>query len=482
MKNKTVAAVWALNLFFLSSTAGAAGTEIPVDDTRNTGMAISIYNNNLGFVKDTRKIALPQGNSSIAFEGVAATMQPETAMVVGDDIVVVEQNYDYDLLTPDNLLEKSVGQTVKTAVFDEESGKDIYGRAKILSNSYGRPVLEFDYGVETNFPGRLIYEKLPESLRVKPTLVVNLNNKTAGEKSLELGYLAQGISWRADYIAEVKGKDILNLNTWITLNNATGTDYTDATVQLVSGSVNQAVSTAAGVVRPRMMMAKSAMYDGAAVMNETAEVSRSSLSDYYLYTLPVKTTIKDKQSKQVSLMSQENVKFEKEYRMTSPLYVGVNSRANEFNKLNPSVVFKLNNEKESNLGEPLPAGVVRFYQNDDGGNLQFIGESNIEHSAVGEKIDLTIGRAFDVYAKGKIVSVNQISKDMSEVSAEITFSNATDEAKKLIFEQAMGDRWEILSENVAGEVKNADVAKWQVEIPANGKFVLSYKVRVSRNK
>lgn len=482
MKNKTVAAVLALNLALLSSTVWAADREITVDDTRSAGMAISIYNNNLGFVKDVRKIVLPQGNSSIAFEGVAATMQPETAMVAGDDIVVVEQNYDYDLLTPDNLLEKSVGQTVKTAVFDEESGKDIYGKAKILSNSFGRPVLEFDYGVETNFPGRLIYEKLPESLRVKPTLVVNLNNKTAGEKSLELGYLAQGISWRADYIAEVKGKDILNLNTWITLNNATGTDYNDATVQLVSGSVNQTASAGAGVARPVMMRAKSAMYDSMAMVNETAEVTRSSLSDYYLYTLPVKTTIKDKQSKQVSLMSQENVKFEKEYRMVSPLMISVGSRADEFGKINPSVVFKLTNEKESNLGEPLPAGVVRFYQNDDSGNLQFIGESNIEHSAVGEKIDLTIGRAFDVFAKGKITAVNQISKDMSEVSVEITFNNATGESKNLAFEQKMGDRWEILSENVVSEVKNAGTAKWLVEIPANDKFVLTYKVRVSRNK
>lgn len=479
MLNKSSTALIAVGLL-LSAGSVKAADEILVDNDKNVNMAISIYNNNLGFVRDTRKVSLTAGENAIAFEGVASQIKAETAMLSGSGINVIEQNYDYDLLTPNNILEQYVGKTVKTALFNPDKGETIFDKAKVLNSNYGTPILQFNYGVETNFPGRVVYEKVPENLRVKPTLVVNLKNDAAGDKNLELAYLTNGISWKADYIAEVENDDEMSLNTWITLNNETGADYDNASVQLISGSVNQAAMSG-GAPRPVMMMAKAAR--GYAMDNavmESASVERTNISDYYLYTLPVKTTIKDKQSKQVSLMNMDKVKFTKEYVMTSPLYVGLGARKNEFTKLNPNVVFKLVNDKASNLGVPMPGGVVRFYENDDKKNLQFIGESQIEQSAVGEKIDLTIGKAFDIFAKGSIKAVRAISKDMNEADVEITFNNASEKNKKVVFEQNISDNWEILAENAPREQKNASTVKWTLDIPAGDKTILTYTVRVSR--
>lgn len=480
MLNKYAASLIAISVM-LSYTTVQANDEILVDNNKNVDMAISIYNNNLGFVRDTRKVDLKTGANAIAFEGVASQIKAETAMLTGNGVDVIEQNYDYDLLTPNNILEQYVGKDVKTAIINPANGQTIFDNAKVLNNNYGNPILQFSYGVEANFPGRVVYDKIPANLRVKPTLVVNLKNNAAGSKNLELAYLTNGISWKADYVADVTSDNVLNLNTWITLNNETGTDYENAKVQLISGSVNQAPGVSP---YPRPMMAK--MARGAYAMDnavmESGPVERSSISDYYLYTLPIKTTIKDQQSKQVSLMNIENVKYEKEYELKSPLYIGVGTQAEEFEKQNPNVVFKLVNEKTSNLGLPMPGGVVRFYENDIHNNMQFIGESKIEQSASGEKINLTIGKAFDLFAKGKISNVKAISKDMSEIAVEVTFNNASDKNKTIVFEQNIADNWEVLSESIKSEKKNASTAKWSFDLPKNEQKVLTFTLRVSRNR
>ena len=467
------------SLVAFSSGVWAEEGEISADASYNSAMQISIYNDNLAFVRDTRNANLKQGKNAVAFEGVAAQMRPETALLLGNGVEVVEQNYDYDLLNATNLLEEFVGKKVKTAVLNPENGQTIFDEAKVLNSNYGSPVLQFDYGIETNFPGRIVYETLPTDLRVKPTLVVSLNSQTAGERPLELAYLTNGLSWKADYVADLKSDNRLNLNGWITLNNESGTDYKNAQVQLISGNVNQV--EIARPVMARMMKAAGTAVDSFAV-NESASMPASeAFADYYLYTLPVKTTIKDKQTKQVSLMNQDNVVFAKEYRLVSPLYVGINVRQNEFKKANPEVLVKLNNRPEDNLGMPLPGGVVRFYENDSQGNVQFIGESRLEQLAKGEETELKIGKAFDVFAAGKIKNVRQISKDIGETELEVTFNNAKTEAVDIVFEQNFSNQWEILSESSKSVVKNANTAVWNLNLPAQGKVVLTFRVRVSRN-
>ena len=221
MRENYVKILLALGLLLPSSGSLAADKEIILDKDKSVDMAISIYNNSLGFVRDTREVMLEKGNNSVAFVGVADQIKPETAMLSGSGVTVTEQNYNYNLLTP----YESVGLTVKTALYNEQTGQTVFNSAKIIDSNNGRPILQFDYGIETDFPGRIVYEKLPENLTARPTLNISLNNKTAGSKRLELAYLTSGISWKADYVAEVNGSNTLALNGWITLNNQSGTTY-----------------------------------------------------------------------------------------------------------------------------------------------------------------------------------------------------------------------------------------------------------------
>lgn len=476
------AKLWlAASVLSLSLPAQAAEKEILLENDQNVNMAVSIYNNNLAMVRDTRRADLKAGANSVAFSGVAEQIKAETALLEADNVDVLEQNYNYNLLTPINIINESVGKTVKTALYDEKTGTTTFDSAKIIDSNYGNPILQFSYGIETHFPGRLVFESLPENLRSKPTLVVDLKTPQAGSKNLELAYLTRGISWKADYAADLTAKDRLNLKGWITLKNESGADYNNAQVQLVAGNVNLAAET--GGIQPRpLMYAAKAMVRNADMAMETGGgyPEQESLADYYIYTLPFKTDIKDKQSKQVSLLSKENVAFAKEYKLESPLYLGVGSRDNEFNRQNPEVVFKFVNNQASNLGEPLPKGIIRFYEKDKSGNIQFLGESNLEQLAVGDKTDLRLGRSFDIQAKGKVMNVKNIAKNATDAEVEVKFTNAKKDAEKVVFEQSFGDSWEIVSESVKNEKKNAGTAAWTVEVPAGGEAVLNFKVRLTR--
>lgn len=480
MKIKNAIAALSLSFLSLPALSLAADAEKVVDTDKNTEMQISIYNNNLAFVRDTRNIDLQRGENKVAFVGVSSQIRPETAMLFGKGIEVMEQNYNYNLLNPSNLLEASVGKTVKTALYNEQTGKTVYDTAVVLEAGYGKPVLKFSYGIETDFPGRVIYENVPDGLRTKPTLVVDMKNKSvAGAQNVELAYLTSGLSWKADYVADLQADNTLTLNGWITLKNDSGVDYNNATVQLIAGSVNQVSSN---VIRP-LMMARSFKAMGAVAESaamDSAVPTSEAFADYYLYNLPAKTSIKDKQTKQVSLMVKNKVKYAKEYKLNSPLYLSYNSGENDFTKANPQVVYKLNNVKEDGLGEALPQGTIRFFENDSKKNLQFIGEANLPQLASGEKTELNLGQAFDIFASGKISSAKKISEKVTEASVEITFNNAKDEAVEVEFTQNYGGTWKVNAESVKSEKKNAYASKWLVKIPAHGKKVLTYTVLLTK--
>lgn len=473
----------AFNLLLAASVAGLAGTAaaetkgIILDNADNSQVAVSIYNNDLAFVRDSRTAELAAGRNSVAFKGVAEKIMPETAMLVGNGIKVIEQNYNYNLLTPINIINESVGKTVKTALYNEKTGTTSFDEAKILDSNYGNPILQFSYGIETHFPGRLIFDSLPENLTSRPTMTAELDARAAGNNKLELAYLTRGISWKADYVAEITGEDNLNLNGWITLNNESGTDYKNAQVQLVAGDVNV---VSRPQVRPMLFAAKAMRNAEMGVMDSAAGApAQEALADYYIYTLPFKTTITNQQSKQVALMSKENVKYSREYRLNSPLYFWLKMRDSEFNRQNPEVVFKINNTAASQLGQPLPKGVVRFYEADKGGQMQFLGESSLNQLAVGDDAELKIGQSFDLTAKGKVTGIKTIAENMSEADVEIKFNNSKDKAETVVFEQSFNTSWEILSESAKHEKKNASLAAWKVEIPAKGQAVLTFKVRLT---
>ena len=454
----------------------------------NSKLTLSIYNQNLALVKDIRPADIKAGMSEVIFDGVAQQIQPETAMLYGQDIKVLEQNYSYNVISYENMLNQSVGQEVNTMRQNPQTGENIFEKAVLIGAAYGQPVLKFPYGIETNFNGRIVFNQIPSGVSDKPTLTAKINNKKAGSKNLFLAYLTGGLSWRTDYVATIADKNKLDLTGWVTINNNSGVDYNDAKIQLIAGDVN----VVRPVVQPRLLMAKMSMaaMDNGVETAATGSVAPEQISNYELYTLPAITTIKDKQTKQVGLIEKSGVNYVKEFNFRSPLYFG---GSYEFEKQHPSITYVLENVQKSNLGISLPAGTMRFYENDKNGNLQFIGSTDIANTAKEETLRLNLGEAFNLTLKGKVAKVSEKEverkpqkqcyniKLLKTYTAETTVSNADTAENSVIISQNLPDNYKIVKESLKGAVKNAQTRQWTVKVPANGKTTLSYTVEIPQN-
>ena len=440
-------------------------------------VAVTIYNENLALIKDTRKVKLPAGESKLAWRDVSARMRAETALLRNithpKGLSLVEQNFDFDLLTPQKLLEKYVGQNVTVLRTHPTTGVDTREEATVLAVNDGI-VLKYLDRIETGVPGRIAFKSVPAHLRDRPTLVVSLNAAQAGEDTLELSYLTAGLSWRADYVAELsKNDDKLDLNGWVTLTNASGATYQNARLQLVAGDVNQ--------VQDMVQRSRALQAPATAVLEKRAMVEEN-LFEYHLYTLDRLTTIAENQTKQVALMSATAVPVTKELLLRGADYYYRASYGDIGQRMKVGVFVEFEN-KGAGLGIPLPKGVVRVYKKDSAGNAQFVGEDRIDHTPKNEKIRLKLGEAFDVTADKKQTSFEKIAGTsrynyIFDVAFEIVLKNAKDEAVQVkVMEPIPGD-WQMLSESSAHIKEASNTAVWNVKVPANGKAVLTYKTRV----
>lgn len=458
----------------------AKAAEPQILSTNNETLALSIYNGNLALVKDSRPAKLEKGANDIIFDGVSREIQPETAIIYGNGLKVLEQNYSYNLINEDNLIKQTIGKEVTTVRESPDDGENIFEKAVIIGVANGRPILRFKYGIEADFSGRIVFSEIPAGLSNKPILAAKINSDSSGDKLLNLAYLTSGLSWKTDYVANINDRTSLDLTGWVTINNESGVDYNNAKIQLVAGDVNIVQS----VTRPRMMMAAKsfALMDNAA---EGISVEPEQINSYELYTLPNITSIKDHQTKQISLIEKNNVKYEKEFDLRSPLYLSSN---NEFKKAHPNITIVIQNSENSNLGISLPTGTIRFYEKDKNGNLQFIGSNNLGNTAKEETLRLNLGKAFNLVADGKIKRVEQ--KELSRTNRdihgcynistlntyeiEVTFNNAEKEDNTIVFKQNMAETVKIIKENIKSEQENANTRVWKVAIPASSKTTLNF--------
>ncbi len=464
--------LWAMAL--VVGLAQAAPLRSTLEDQK--ALAVTVYNGDLALVKDTRQVELPAGQSVLELRDVSAQMRPETALLRvadGKPITLLEQNFDFDLLTPAKLLEKYVGREVRVLRTNPTSGADSSETATVLAASDG-VVLRIGDRIETGLPGRLVFDAVPDTLRDRPTLAVGLDSDGAGPRALELSYLTGGLSWQADYVAELAADEKnLALSGWVTLTNRSGTAYRDARLQLVAGDVNRVQPALARGMVMEQMAAKA---DGGAMREE-------SLLDYHLYTLGRPTTLADQQTKQVALLSAPSAKVSKEYRLAGAEYYYA-ARAGEIGRaLKVAVVLHLDNAKSSGLGLPLPAGVVRVYQRDASGGVQFVGEDRIDHTPQNETAQIKLGNAFDVTARKtqtdfKALAVGKDDRPQFESAYKIELKNAkTTPVTVTVLEPVPGD-WQVLQSNLPQDKADAHTARWRVTVPAGGGQTLTYRVRV----
>lgn len=462
-----------LHLHFALACLAAACLEAAAETVSRaedrSEVAVTIYNDSLALVKEVRRIPFERGANSIALRDVSAKIRPETASLralSGGGLRLLEQNFDFDLLTPQKLLEKYVGRSVTVIKTNPATGAEMREPAEVLASN-GGVVLKFADRIETGLPGRIAYGAIPANLRDRPTLVVQLESAAAGRQAAELSYLTGGLSWRADYVAELAGDESkLDLAGWVTLTNQSGAAYENARLQLVAGDVNR--------VRDEM---RTQQFAAKAMPAAAPEMAREQLFEYHLYSLGRPTTLSDNQTKQVALLSAAGVPLRKEYRLDGQdwYYRGAQSDLGRRHKVGVFIEF---DNKGGELGVPLPKGIVRVYKKDSRGNALFIGEDRIDHTAKNEVVRLKLGDAFDVKAARKQTSFRKIADKVYESSFSIELANAKDVPVTVkVVEPVPGD-WEMVSESQKHAKGDAHAAVWQVAVPAEGKAMLDYSVRM----
>ncbi|RLA21377.1 MAG: DUF4139 domain-containing protein [Gammaproteobacteria bacterium] len=461
----------------LATTGTAIATEKVTTLNDQQAVAVTIYNQNLALIKDRRNIQLKNGESELSFRDVSAKMRPETALLRNTDqpkiLSVIEQNFNFDLLTPQKMLEKYVGKIVEIATLNSASGEESIEKAKLLSVQNG-VVVQIGNRIETNPRGRYIFPKIPANLRDRPTLTVTLNNRAKGSQPLELSYLTGGLSWKADYVAELSHDDShLDLLGWVTLDNKSGTTYKQAKLQLVAGDVNQ--------VRPQFQP-RVEKFQVRTMMAEDNGVQEESLFDYHLYTLNRLTTLADNQSKQVSLLNAANVAVQKEYLLQGQNYYYRSKQGRIGQKLKIGVFVNFKNRTENSLGLPLPKGIIRVYKKDQSGHAQFVGEDRIDHTPKNESVKLKLGNSFDITADRVQTSYSKKRpshahyKQAAQSDFKITLKNAKKEAVVVTVREPIPGDWKIITEDHPHSKPTASTAEWKVSVPAEGEATLAYSV------
>ena len=455
------------------SSAGVAD-EIRSGLEQQQSVRLTIYNDDLALVEDVRELELAQGRHVLAFREVSARIQPETALFTGPGLTVLEQNFEYDLLTPSALLHKFVGREVEVVKTHPTTGEEWRERARILSDNDG-VVLRIGDRIETGVPGRLVFTDLPPDLRDRPTLTMSVDVAAPGRRRVVLSYLTTGLGWRADYVAELRRDETaLALRGWVTLHNRSGVTYRRATLQLVAGEVHRAQPEQERLLeRRRLPMAAKA----APAMQE------ESLFEYHLYTLARPTTIRHNQTKQVALLQADQVRCAKRLILQGDQFVFLSRRGEIGRKLPVGVYLALENREDDGLGLPLPAGVVRVYQRDRRGRLQFVGEDAIEHTPKGERLLLHLGRSFDVTAAKVQTDFRKVAGSgpydyVYESAYRIELRNGKETPARVEVREPMPGDWTILEASHPHRKASARLALWEVDVPPRGKTVLEYRVRV----
>ena len=440
-----------------------------------TGVALTIYNVNLGLVKDQREIKLSKGTGELRFMDVASQIIPTSvhikSLIDPVSLHILEQNYEYDLLNPQKLLDKYVGKEVKLYYKNFYTEREEIVTATLLSNN-GGPIFKIGDEITFGHPGRIIFPGVPESLISKPTLVWLLENQLTKTQKVEASYLTNGINWRADYVVTLNEKDDkADLSGWVTIDNKSGTTYKDAKLKLVAGDVNRVKDE----YDYKNKMLRAAIAEASPKKEQFKE---EEFFEYHIYTLQRPSTIKDNQTKQISLISADTVPVKKELLYRGARYYYYNQHGEVISNQKVGVFVEIANKKENNLGIPLPKGTIRVYKHDKEGSLQFVGEDSIDHTPKDEKVRIKLGDAFDVVGSRKQIDWKKIAYDTYEAAFEISLRNHKKEDVVVrVVEPIPGD-WKMLISSHEYTKTEAFTAEFNIPVPKDKETKLTYRVRM----
>jgi len=423
-------------------------------------VAVTIYNEDLALIREVRPVELDEGSAVYRLPEVSGQLKPETVHLSFPDgaaFQLLEQNYDYDLVSVDKLLEKFIGRQL--VLIDDESKTNM--QVTLLSTSGGRVMRDAEGQILINPPGRVV---LPpgsaDELLLRPTLSWQLWSELSGRHDAEITYLSGGLSWQADYVVLLNANDTAgDVEGWVTVRNYSGTTYNDAHLKLVAGDVN--------IVRQKMQPPAPAMMEMRAATAAPAGFQEEQFFEYHLYDLPRATTIRNNQMKQIGLLTATGVPFEKLL-----IFDGINGG-------DTRVEMQFTNEEEAGMGMPLPKGTVRVFKQDSSGDAQFIGEDSIDHTPRDEDVRLYIGNAFDIVGETKRTEYTDLKKGYS-ASYEVTLKNHKENEDVVVTVPVMvrGD-WRITQSNFDYEMKDSNTAQFEIPVKADGEATLTFSFKVT---
>ena len=452
-------------------------------------LELTIYGDGRTLVDDVRDVTYDSGVQSIALPGVSSAILPQSVTIRSDDIEILEQNFDFDLLTPAKLMEKAVGQFVQLVRINPATGAEERRRAKVLSVNNGT-VIQVDGRIEVlradQVPTRVIFPEVPENLRAEPTLSLKLDTNRPGTRSLGLSYLTSGVTWDADYVVTFnESENLMDIQGWATLENLTQTKFEDADLSVIAGYVGT-LNNRGGYYSNNndyyrfynQSRNRRVNYQRQNVQRRggTEASPQERVGDNLIYRLPHKTTLAANQKKQIALVEADDVSAEKAYEFYQPNFgssqpKGVESR------------ISFSNSRAAGLGEALPAGTVRVYTKDQNGKSQFIGEEGIGHISGGSQMSLKLGEAFDITVQPTLVSSENLGSTRTEYEMKFDLRNASKKDVTVRLHQTLSgaqNDYDFLSESQTGQMKDVYRRYWDVEIPAEGSSELTFKVRQSR--
>ncbi len=454
--------------------SAAVCASAPAQNAADKRLGLTIYNSDVALVEHVRPLTLAAGRHRIEFAGVSAQILSQTVSFTGAGLSVIEQNFDYDLLTPQKLMEKAVGQRIRIVRTNPGNGEQTAETAEVLS-TVGGVVLKIGDRIEVlredGIPARVIFDEVPPNLRANPTLSILANAPAAVNGDVTLAYLTRGLSWSADYVAvfeEAQGN--ISLQGWITLTNSSGTTFANANAQLVAGDVNVAGSEAEwwrfyDIRRNNSNVVRAGGVEAS---------GRQQLADYYVYPLAEATTIANNQTKQVSFLSAERVRADRGYEQTFYSFVS------QEEPVSAEVRVRFSNSQASGLGDQLPSGVVRVYARDARGQPQFVGEDRIGHTSAGSDLALKIGDAFDVTIQPTLRQATRASRRATDYDMSYLVRNArTSPITVTIRQDGLWRFNEVTAQSLEGRRTDADSFAWDVPVPANGETELTFTVRQS---
>ncbi|MEM4327175.1 MAG: DUF4139 domain-containing protein [Candidatus Diapherotrites archaeon] len=461
------------------------------ESSERSSSELTIYNNEFGLVKDVRRMNLEKGVNLVEFKDVPSSIEPESVVFTDKTFpstFVLEQSYGYDLLNSQKLLSKYVGKEIVVVVNEGDSVKEYRGillsggNSNVLnindpysvlqslsSNKSESIILQTNDGVIVlNNYSKIVYPQLPYGLLTKPTLVWKVYSENSGVRDTETMYISNGLGWSSDYVAIVNADDSkVDLKGWATINNNSGTSYSNVSLKLVAGEVNKLSKFSSVPLR----------YDAAySSVPKEQQFSQEQFFEYYLYSLDRPTDLLNNESKQISLLSANNISVKKEFVFdnTSNYYYYVSNQ-----KSSPvQIKLTFNNSRENNLGVALPKGVVKVYKRDSQGKLQFIGEDQISHTKANDELSVFLGKAFDVSASRVQESVDNISDRVRRETYRITIENekGNDIVVKVKEPANAFSEWEILKSSLPFEKKSSSEFDFLVKVPAKGKAELTYTI------